>query len=160
VLKGEAAFTETEQRGFELFHTEYDPRQEQFGADCFHCHGGSLFQSQSFANNGLDSHFSDLGRYLVTHREGDQGKFAVPSLRNVEVTAPYMHDGRFNTLEEVVEHYTTHVKRSPTLDPNLAKHPDGGVPLSAADQQALVAFLKTLTDEKYRPHTVPRLASR
>jgi cytochrome c peroxidase len=73
----------------------------------------------------------------------------VPSLRNVAVTAPYMHDGRFRTLEEVVEHYCTGVKRSATLDPNLAKHPDGGVPLSADDKRALVAFLKTLTDEKY-----------
>jgi len=73
----------------------------------------------------------------------------VPSLRNVAVTAPYMHDGRFRTLEEVVEHYCTGMKRSATLDPNLAKHPDGGVPLSTDDKRALVAFLKTLTDEKY-----------
>ena len=150
VLKGEAKFTDAEQRGFELFHTEYDPRHEQFGADCFHCHGGLLFQSQNFANNGLDFQFKDLGRYETTKREGDQGKFAVPSLRNVEVTGPYMHDGRFQTLEEVVEHYTTGVKRTATLDPNLAKHPDGGVPLSQADKQALVAFLKTLTDEQFR----------
>ena len=82
-------------------------------------------------------------------RAGDEGKFAVPSLRNVALTAPYMHDGRFRTLEEVVEHYCTGMKRSATLDPNLAKHPDGGVPLSADDKRALVAFLKTLTDEKY-----------
>jgi cytochrome c peroxidase len=73
----------------------------------------------------------------------------VPSLRNVAVTAPYMHDGRFATLEEVVAHYAGGVKRSGTLDPNLAKHPDGGVPLSAEDQRALVAFLKTLTDERF-----------
>jgi cytochrome c peroxidase len=150
VLKGEAKFTDAEQRGFELFHTEYDPRHEQFGADCFHCHGGLLFQSQNFANNGLDFQFKDLGRYETTKREGDQGKFAVPSLRNVEVTGPYMHDGRFQTLEEVVEHYTTGVKRTATVDPNLAKHPDGGVPLSQADKQGLVAFLKTLTDEQFR----------
>lgn len=150
VLRGEAQFTKDEQRGFELFHTEYDPRHEQYGADCFHCHGGPLFKSQKFANNGLDSEFKDLGRFLVTHKDGDEGKFAVPSLRNVEVTAPYMHDGRFNTLEEVVDHYATGVKRSATLDPNLAKHPGGGVPLSAADKRALVAFLKTLTDERFR----------
>ena len=76
---------------------EYDPRHEQFGADCFHCHGGPLFQSQSFANNGLDIAFGDSGRELVTGREGDKGRFAVPSLRNVEVTGPYMHDRRFKT---------------------------------------------------------------
>ena len=73
----------------------------------------------------------------------------MPSLRNVAVTAPYMHDGRFATLEEVVAHYSNGVKRSGTLDPNLAKHPDGGLNLSAADQAALVAFLRSLTDERY-----------
>jgi cytochrome c peroxidase len=73
----------------------------------------------------------------------------VPSLRNVAVRGPYMHDGRFNTLEEVVEHYSTGIKRSATLDPNIAKHPDGGVPLGVDDKKALVAFLKTLTDERY-----------
>jgi cytochrome c peroxidase len=65
-----------------------------------------------------------------------------------------MHDGRFRTLEEVVDHYTTGVKRSSTLDPNLAKHPDGGVPLSPADKRALVAFLKTLTDERLAPKPI------
>jgi len=151
ILNGAAKFTDEEEHGFELFNTEYDPYHGQHGADCFHCHGGPLFQSQSFANNGLDSVFKDLGRYQVTRRAGDGGKFAVPSLRNVAVTAPYMHDGRFQTLAEVVEHYCTGMKRSATLDPNLAKHPDGGVPLSAEDKQALVAFLKTLTDEKFLP---------
>jgi cytochrome c peroxidase len=149
VLNGEEKFTTQEQRGFELFSTEYDPRRGQYGADCFHCHGGPLFQSQSFANNGLDAAFSDLGRAKVTGRSLDIGKFAVPSLRNIALTAPYMHDGRFQTLDEVVEHYCTGIKRSATLDPNLARHPDGGVPLSDADKKALVAFLNTLTDEKY-----------
>lgn len=153
VINGSAKFTPEEQRGFELFHTEYDPLHGQFGADCFHCHGGPLFQSQAFANNGLDTTFSDLGRFAVTGRAGDQGKFAVPSLRDVAVTAPYMHDGRFKTLEEAVAHYCTGMKRSATLDPNLAKHPDGGVPLSEADQMALVAFLRTLTDERFHEPT-------
>jgi cytochrome c peroxidase len=161
VLNGEAKFSEEEQRGFELFNTEYDPRHEQFGADCFHCHGGPLFQSQTFANNGLDSNCIDGGRFEVTKKESDKGKFAVPSLRNVEVTAPYMHDGRIESLESVVEHYATGVKRSATLNPNLAKHPDDGVPLGEADKRALVAFLKTLTDEKYRQPTnsISKLAS-
>jgi cytochrome c peroxidase len=110
-----------------------------------------LFQSQTFANNGLDLVPKDLGRYEVTKQAGDNGKFAVPSLRNVELTAPYMHDGRFQTLEEVVQHYASGVKRSATLDPNLGKHPDGGVPLTVEDKRALVAFLKTLTDERLRP---------
>jgi cytochrome c peroxidase len=141
--------TEQEQRGFELFFTEYDPRRGQFGADCFHCHGGANFSNHGFANNGLDAAPADLGRYLVTGRAADRGKFAVPSLRNVALTAPYMHDGRFATLEEVVEHYITGVKPGATLDPNLAKHPDGGVPLGVGDKAALVAFLRALTDERF-----------
>jgi cytochrome c peroxidase len=155
VMNGQENFTTQEQRGFELFNTEYDPYHGQYGADCFHCHGGPLFQSQNFANNGLDSAFYDLGRYKITKRAGDEGKFSVPSLRNVAVTAPYMHDGRFRTLDEAVEHYCTGMKRSATLDPNLAKHPDGGLPLSADDKRALVAFLKTLTDEKFLRPAVP-----
>jgi cytochrome c peroxidase len=143
--------TEQEQRGFELFFTEYDPRRGQFGADCFHCHGGANFSNHRFANNGLDAAPADAGRRLATKREADNGRFAVPSLRNVAVTAPYMHDGRFATLEEAVAHYVSGVKPSATLDPNLAKHPDGGVPLSADDQAALVAFLKTLTEARYLP---------
>jgi len=149
VLRGEAQFTADEQHGFELFSTEYDPRRGQYGADCFHCHGGPLFQSQAFANNGSDGAMLDIGREKVTGKASDRGKFATPSLRNVALTAPYMHDGRFRTLADVVRHYCTGVVRSATLDPNLAKHPDGGVPLSEADQNALVAFLQTLTDEKY-----------
>ena len=149
VLRGEEKFTPEEQRGFELFSTEYDPRRGQFGADCFHCHGGPLFQSQSFANNGLDGAFADIGREKVTGKAADRGKFSVPSLRNVELTAPYMHDGRFRTLEDVIRHYVSGVVRSATLDPNLAKHPDGGVPLTDADMQALAAFLKTLTDARF-----------
>jgi cytochrome c peroxidase len=157
-LRGEEQLTAEEQHGFALFNTEYDPRREQFGADCFHCHGGPLFQSATFANNGLDLKFNDSGRFAVTRREGDTGKFAVPSLRNVAVTGPYMHDGRFNTLNEVIEHYSTGVKRSASLDPNLAKHPEGGVPLSESDKKALVAFLKSLTDRRFE--AAPAVASR
>jgi len=149
-LQGGESLTEQEKRGFELFMTEYDPRRGLRGADCFHCHGGALFQSQGFANNGLDADFADAGRGGITGKEWDKGRFAVPSLRNVELTGPYMHDGRFKTLEEVVAHYCNGVKRSATLDPNLAKHPEGGVPLSKDDQKALVAFLKTLTEESLR----------
>ncbi len=149
VLRGEEKFTTEEQRGFELFSTEYDPRRGQFGADCFHCHGGPLFQSQAFANNGSDGALVDIGREKVTGKASDRGKFSTPSLRNIALTAPYMHDGRFRTLESVIEHYSTGVPRSPTLDPNLAKHPDSGVPLSAADKKALVAFLRTLTDAQF-----------
>jgi cytochrome c peroxidase len=153
VMAGGGAFTTEEQRGFELFHTENDPRLGQRGADCFHCHGGATFQNIAFANNGMDGHFRDEGRASVTKREGDKGKFAVPSLRNVALTAPYMHDGRFATLEEVIEHYDSGLKRSATLDPNLAKHPASGMGLSADEKRSLLAFLKTLTEEKPGPGT-------
>jgi cytochrome c peroxidase len=150
-LRGKAKLTDEEQHGFELFNTEFDPRREQFGADCFHCHGSGLFTDFGFKNNGLDLVSMDSGRALVTKTETDAGKFKTPSLRNVALTAPYMHDGRFNTLEEVITHYTSGVQRAPQLDPNLAKHPGRGVPLKPDDQAALVAFLKTLTDAKFSP---------
>ena len=153
VLGGQATFTAAEQRGYELFHNEYDPRHGQYGADCFHCHGGPLFSDFTFHNNGLDAEGAakDTGRFLVTASRADLAKFKTPSLRNVALTAPYMHDGRFTTLEEAVAHYCTGVRPSATLDPNLAKHPEGGVPLSAEDQHALVAFLRTLTDSAATP---------
>ncbi|GAB5559105.1 MAG: hypothetical protein SynsKO_07520 [Synoicihabitans sp.] len=148
-IRGEAELTPLETRGLELFNTEFDPRREQFGADCFHCHGGGLFTDFAHKNNGLDLVSIDPGRQGVTGAESDAGKFKTPSLRNIALTAPYMHDGRFETLEEVVQHYIRGVKRVDQLDPNLAKHPGSGVPLRPGDQAALVAFLKTLTDPRY-----------
>jgi cytochrome c peroxidase len=145
-LREEATFTDQEKRGLLLFITEYDPARGRKGADCFHCHGGNLFTDYQFKNNGLDTTFRDAGRAAVTGRAADRGKFKTPSLRNVELTGPYMHDGRFATLEAVIAHYNSGVRRSDTLDPNIAKHSDEGLRLSAADKQALVAFLKTLTD--------------
>jgi cytochrome c peroxidase len=156
-MSGRGELSELEKQGFELFFTEFDPRMERRGADCFHCHGGALFADQQFHNNGLDgSHELDPGRFKVTTNRFDLGKFSTPSLRNVALTAPYMHDGRFQTLEEVVEHYSSGVKRSETLDPNLAKHPLEGLRLSEHDKAALVAFLKTLTDEKYVPSSLSK----
>ena len=147
--RGEAQLSETEKRGFQLFMTEYDPRQNQFGADCFHCHSGALFTDHQFHNNGLRFDPRDTGRERVTHRDSDEGKFSTPSLRNVALTAPYMHDGRFGTLAEVIAHYDHGVENRGTLDPNLAKHPVAGIRLSAEDQRALVAFLETLTDAQF-----------
>lgn len=149
-LRGEAQFTDEEKRGLLLFVTEYDPARGKTGADCFHCHGGNLFTDYQFHNNGLDAQFKDGGRFLVTGRSADRGKFKTPSLRNVALTAPYMHDGRFHSLEDVVRHYSKGVRRSDTLDPNIAKHPDAGMALSDEDVRALVAFLKTLTDAPWR----------
>ncbi|NNC86980.1 MAG: cytochrome C peroxidase [Akkermansiaceae bacterium] len=143
--EGKERLTEQEKRGFELFMTEYDPRRGQLGADCFHCHGGPFFTDHRFHDNGLYD-AADLGLFTATGRDSDKGKFSTPSLRNVALTAPYMHDGRFATLEEVVAHYNGPLDRRHNLDPNLAKHPAAGIQLPAADQAALVAFLRTLTD--------------
>lgn len=150
VRVGKATLTTEEQRGFELFFTESEPRLGKRGADCFHCHGGALFSDHSFHNNGL-SPTQDLGLEGTTGKASDRYKFATPSLRNVALTAPYMHDGRFATLEEVVAHYNEPATRTDTLDPNLAKHPNG-LGLSKGDQAALVAFLKALSDPALRPH--------
>jgi len=147
VARGQESFTPDEKRGLVLFMTEYEPRTGQYGADCFHCHGGPLFTDHQFHNDGLVLSPDDTGRYAITHDKGDMWKFATPSLRNLTLTGPYMHDGRFTTLEQVVGHYDHGVVRSSTLDPNLAKHPDDGLKLSGADQRALVAFLKTLSPE-------------
>jgi cytochrome c peroxidase len=148
-MRGEAELSAEERRGFQLFVGEKDPALGLHGADCFHCHGGSLFTNNGFANNGLALAADDTGRFVVTEDEVDRGKFKVPSLRNVALTAPYMHDGRFTTLEEVVEHYDHGVVRGGNLDPNIAKHPKGGLGLSEDEKAALVAFLRTLTDEQF-----------
>lgn len=99
-------------------------------------------------NNGFDLISLDAGRAKVTASATDDGKFKTPSLRNVALTAPYMHDGRFATLEDVVAHYDHGVQRAAALDPNLAKHPRTGLAWSSEDQRALVAFMRTLTEER------------
>ncbi|MDP4878369.1 MAG: hypothetical protein NWR36_00650 [Opitutales bacterium] len=147
-IKGQATLSDAEQRGFELFMTEFEPRSRQYGADCFHCHGGGLFTDHRLHDNGLES-IQDRGRGEITGNPADDNKFSTPSLRNVALTAPYMHDGRFDTLEAVIEHYSSGLTQRDTLDPNLAKHPKSGLQLSEADKEALVAFLKTLSDPQY-----------
>ncbi len=153
-VTGGERLDELEQRGFELFFTESDPGRGIKGADCFHCHGGAHFTNHQFLNNGLDGDapLADEGLARVTGKPADRAKFIVPSLRNVARTAPYMHDGRFATLEEVIDHYDHGIQSSATLDPNLAKHlSHGGLGLSDEDKRALVAFLKALSDEPQVP---------
>ena len=92
--------------------------------DCFHCHGSEnnpLWTDNKFHNNGLDAIFTDKGFGAVTGNPADDGKFRSPSIRNLKFTAPYMHDGRFATLEEVIEHYSTGLKASSTIDPLMKK---------------------------------------
>jgi len=147
--RGELELSADEQRGFELFMMEREPRLGTMGGDCFHCHGGPLFTDHQFRNNGLAISEKDLGRFNVTKVGIDRGAFVTPSLRNIALTPPYMHDGRFATLEEVLDHYSDGVLRTESLDPNLAKHPAGGLHLTAEDKKALIAFLRTLTDDRF-----------
>lgn len=146
-LDGEATFTEEEELGMELFFEEYNPYfPETSGADCGHCHGGKNFSSQEYMNNGLDSIYNDDGRYDVTGLESDRGAMKVTTLRNIELTPPYMHDGRFNTLEEVIDHYNEGLRNNASLNPALAMTIGTGLMLNETDKDALIAFLKTLTD--------------
>ena len=121
------------------------------GGDCFHCHGGSTFGTHNYKNNGLDSVHTDFGFYEATGKERDKGKFKVPSLRNIEFTAPYMHDGRFETLKEVIDFYTNGVHpNSPNIDP-LMNHNNTGfnLNLTEQDKQNLIVFLGTLSDSTF-----------
>jgi len=138
-----------ETRGFNIFMREFSPpgSGRPVGADCFHCHGNHLFTANNFTNNGLDESPA-VGFSIVTNDPNDIGKFKTPSLRNVAVSGPYMHDGRFATLEEVLEHYNAHLKQSPTLDVNL-KSQGVGLGLTAQDKADIIAFLHTLTDSVY-----------
>lgn len=141
-------FTDSEKRGFDLFFRERDPVPFIKGGDCFHCHTGPNFSNNEFMNNGLDKDYKDLGYGAVTKKSSDNGKFKVPSLRNIAVSGPYMHDGRFKTLEEVIEHYNKGVVDSPTLDANM----HGallGLNFNEQDKIDLINFLKTLTDLEY-----------
>lgn len=143
---GQATLSGAEQRGFDLFMREYSVpgSGRPQGADCFHCHGSALFTNRLFENNGLDSALQ-TGYQVVTGLAGDRGKFKTPSLRNVALTAPYMHDGRFATLEQVIDHYDHGVAQSSTLNANLRVQ-TGGLQLSAQEKADLIAFLHTLTD--------------
>lgn len=122
-----------------------------FEANCTSCHATDLFTDNTFRNNGLapNAKLDDMGRYKATGLETDKYKFKVPSLRNVALTAPYMHDGRFGNLEAVLDFYSDGVVASATLDTELQTSEHVGIPLSIKDKAVLVAFLNTLTDEEY-----------
>ncbi len=138
ILRGEKdiAFNQWEAKGYELFKK-----------NCASCHKEPLFTNNAFENNGLepDSTLNDVGRMKVTKRKEDAYKFKVPTLRNIEVSYPYMHDGRFPNLPMVLFHYTEGVQDSPTLSKELKNK----IILSEDDKRCLVAFLKTLTDEAF-----------
>jgi len=141
VKRGLSSFTPAEQRGLLLF-------SDINKGDCGHCHVvGSTFSDFEYRNTGLDSLPVDLGRGKITLNKTDDGKFKTPSLRNIALTAPYMHDGRFLTLEECIQHYNMGFRYTQNLDPNLANVKKGR--LNAGEVQDIIAFLQTLTDTEF-----------
>ena len=134
--KGQASLTPQEENGYQLFLSH-----------CNSCHPEPLFTDYSLRNIGLpvDSFLNDYGRMMVTHDSEDSLKFKVPTLRNVYVSANYMHDGRFNTLAQCLNHYRTGVKQSATLDPSLTN----GIQLTDAEADNLALFLRALTDSTF-----------
>lgn len=113
---------------------------------CATCHRPPLFTDFSYRNNGLDSIFTDdTGRNHITQLQEDMGKFKVPTLRNVALSYPYMHNGRTETLEDVLDHYSNGIKQSPTLDPAL----QNGIALSPIEKANILAFLNALTDDDF-----------
>lgn len=144
-LLGEAMLTTEEENGFAIF-------MDEAKGDCFHCHGSNnnpIWTDNKFHNNGLDATFTDLGLGAVTGDPNDNGKFKSPSIRNLAYTAPYMHDGRFATLDDVINHYSEGLQRSPTIDPLMKKINQGGVGLSTKEKADLKAFLLTLSDPDF-----------
>ena len=140
-LRQEVQLTPSELNGYVIFNTEK--------GDCFHCHSTDMFIDNLFHNNGLDVEpFLDLGLAKVTGVASDNGKFKTPTLRNIEFSAPYMHNGRFSTLEQVVDHYNSGGHYSSTIDP-LMKKVGIGLQLSNQEKIDLVAFLKTLSDPDF-----------
>jgi cytochrome c peroxidase len=149
-LRGEIQLTPSELNGFVLFTTEE-------GADCFHCHGGSgnpLFTTNLFYNNGKDSLFTGpfedpRDRFHITGDPQDLGAYKATTLRNIEFTGPYMHDGRFATLDEVIDFYSHELVWSPYIDPLMHHIANNGVQLTPKEKADLKAFIQTLRDEEF-----------
>lgn len=145
-LRGQEQLTPQELNGYILFSTEE-------GADCFHCHGGSgtpLFTTNLFYNNALDETHTDTQDHAsVTENSNDIGTYRAPTLRNIAVTAPYMHDGKFSSLDQVLNFYNSELVMSPTVSPLMHKINEGGTHLTPSQIADLKAFLNTLTDEEF-----------
>jgi cytochrome c peroxidase len=134
--KGQYTYTAEEETGYQIYK-----------AKCATCHPEPMFTDYSFRNIGLpvDPLLNDYGEYRITHNPDDSLKFRVPSLRNVAITSNYMHDGRFATIQQCLEHYRTGFQQSSTLDPLLT----GGIQLTTTESNNLVRFLRTLTDSSF-----------
>lgn len=142
------------QRGEDLFSPQESSGKLIFEQKCASCHSGALFTNGDFMNNGLDSIFADVGRELISARSSDLGKFKVPSLRNITLTAPYMHDGRFDSLEEVLDHYRNHVLESNTLAPDLTNGERLGISMTDEEVDDIIAYLNTLTDYEFTSNPI------
>ncbi|MCO5248493.1 MAG: c-type cytochrome [Chitinophagales bacterium] len=156
-MRGEKELSVAAKRGQALFNTEK--------ADCFHCHTTPellVHGSTTFMNNGLDlidnpNDFSDWGLGGFTGKSSDNGKFKIPTLRNLRATAPYMHDGRFSTLEEVIDFYNQGPKFSPSLEPIMIAEANRrvlefnrwGLGITEEEKKDLIAFLESMTDNSY-----------
>ncbi len=141
-LLGEDILTDSELNGFNVF-------MDETKGDCFHCHGSNanpLWTDNIFHNNGLDASFTDNGLGVITGDPLDNGMFKSPSLRNLAYSAPYMHDGRFETLDEVINHYSEGLVFSETIDPLMKSIAEGGVHLTEEDKADLKAFLLSLSE--------------
>lgn len=141
---GKANFSNDEKVGLTLFNEK----------GCGSCHPEPLFTDESFKSNGLPTdffrNFVDFGRFRITELPEDKYKFKVPSLRNIEYTFPYMHDGRFSSLEDVLDHYADGgMADLENLDPIFKKNTKRGIALTSKEKSQIIAFLKTLTDEEF-----------
>lgn len=152
-LKGEYKPTEQELNGMELFMNSPDPNKNVRGANCAQCHGTPKIFMELFHNNGLDSIPKDLGREALTGMPNDRGRFRVVTLRNIALTSPYMHDGRFKNLEEVLDHYNEHIRPSKSLSISLQGRYNevGGrnLGLTVKEKSDVISFLKMLTDSTF-----------
>ncbi len=145
-MRGEEQLTQSELHGYVLFTTEE-------GADCFHCHGGfgnPLFTTNLFYNQGMDSVFNaPQDRFSVTGDPMDHGAYKAPTLRNIELTGPYMHDGRYKTLEEVIDFYSHGLIKTKYTDPLMHHINTNGVQLTPQEKTDLINFIKTLRDDDF-----------
>jgi cytochrome c peroxidase len=162
-LNGIVNLTDEEEDGRIMFFDEASTSQVNLpDAQCVHCHGGITLNGGQFFNNGLDempdlNNFPDKGRGAISGNLADNGKFRSPTLRNIALTAPYMHDGRFSTLEEVVKHYASHGKSASNKDGFINKigfvipgsNPVQYTHLTEEHQKSIIAFLHTLTDTTF-----------
>ncbi|MEN0052226.1 MAG: cytochrome c peroxidase [Mucilaginibacter sp.] len=152
-LRGTYQPTADELKGMELFNNAPQPEKGIRGANCGHCHGGPKTYMELFHNNGLDSIPKDAGIAALTGSPADKGRFKVPTLRNIALTAPYMHDGRFKTLAEVVDHYSDHILESASLSSFLRGESNevGGksLKLQPLEKKQIIAFLNMLTDSTF-----------